>query len=175
MYAHEPHLDEGTSDAGRARTWCPHVTVASVVHDAGRFLMVEEHIGDKRLYNQPAGHLEPGESLLDAAVRETLEETGWDVALTGFLGVQQWRSPVYDDDVVRFAFCAEPLRQHPERALDEGICQALWLSRDSIAELSPQLRSPLVMLTVDTFISGRRLPLDTLTCLLDSAPGQPTP
>ncbi len=175
MYVPDTNMDATRGEDPDARIWRPHVTVASVVHDSGRFLMVEEEIRGQRLYNQPAGHLEPGESLLDAAVRETLEETAWEVHLTGFLGVQQWRSPVYGDDVVRFGFCAEPLRHHPDRALDDGICRAPWLTRKAIADLGSRLRSPLVMLTLDVFLAGRCLPLDALSCLLPTTAGPNAP
>lgn len=148
-------------------TWCPHVTVATVVADHdGRFLMVEEDIHGTLRYNQPAGHLEPDEALADAAVRETLEETGWEVALEHFLGVHQWFSPVHRDHVVRFGFSARAVRHHPDRELDDGICRALWMPRDDIAALGGRLRSPLVLASIDDWLGGRRLPLDALQSLL---------
>ncbi len=150
--------------------WCPHVTVATVVADAnGRFLMVEEDIHGALRYNQPAGHLEPNESLAEAAVRETLEETGWEVEVEHFLGVHQWWSPVHHDHVVRFGFAARRIGHHPERELDTGICQALWMHRDNIAALGDRLRSPLVLASIDDWLGGRRLPLDTVKSLLPAA------
>lgn len=142
--------------------WLPHVTVATVVVRDGRFLLVEEEVGGRRVLNQPAGHLDAGESLQQAAVRETLEETGWTVALTHFLGVQQWSAgPLH---FVRFAFAADALRHEPARALDHGIIGPRWLSRDEVAA-APNLRSALVLATIDQWLSGRRLPLDCLQWL----------
>lgn len=141
--------------------WRPHVTVATVVPRADRFLLVEEDVRGRIVLNQPAGHLEPDESLHDAAVRETLEETGWEVALTCLLGVQQWQAPS-GRQFVRFTFGADALRHHPERALDDGILQALWLSRDEILAATARLRSPMVLASVDDWLGGRHLPLDSV-------------
>ena len=154
------------SAAARAEVWCPHVTVATVVADADRFLMVEEDIRGARLYNQPAGHLEPNESLTDAARREALEETGWEIELDHFIGAQQWFSPVHDHHIVRFAFAGHALRQHPERTLDEGVLRALWMTYAEIVAVRASLRSPLVLATLDDWLAGQRLPLTTLRTLL---------
>lgn len=153
--------------------WCPHVTVATVVADGDRFLMVEELIRGETLYNQPAGHLEPGESLADAACRETLEETGWEVELQHLVGVHQWWSPLHDDHVIRFSFAARTARHHADRPLDEGIQRALWLTREQIQALDGQLRSPLVMLSIDAWLGGQRLPLSALDSLLPTAGTKP--
>ncbi|HEY3522000.1 MAG TPA: NUDIX hydrolase [Rhodanobacteraceae bacterium] len=139
--------------------WRPHVTVACVVHQRGRFLMVEEDVRGQVLFNQPAGHLEPGESLLQAACRETLEETGWEVEPQAFIGVRQYLSPEHDAHIVRFAFAAQPLRHHPDRPLDHGVLRAHWLEYDGIAELGQRLRSPLVLATLDDWLAGARWPL----------------
>lgn len=149
--------------------WCPHVTVACVVADGNRFLMVEEDIRGTRQFNQPAGHLDPGESLAAAALRETLEEAGWDVELDCFIGVQQWHSPVHGEQIVRFAFGAHPLAHHPERTLDAGIVRAVWLPYSEIAALGDRLRSPLVLATLDDWLAGQRLPLTALRSLLPAA------
>lgn len=159
-------MDELTAPAVPASIWCPHVTVACVISDGDRFLMVEEDIRGSRQFNQPAGHLEPEEALAEAAVRETLEETGWDVALDHFIGVQQWLSPVHAHHIVRFAFAGHPLAHHPERELDTGIVRALWMSYAEIAAAGARLRSPLVLGTLDDWLAGQRLPLSTLRSLL---------
>jgi len=137
------------------------VTVATVVSRAGQLLLVEEDKGGRRVLNQPAGHLDPGETLLQAAVRETREETGWDVRLTGFIGSYQWTA---DDGTpfLRFAFEAEPLQHHPEQALDAGIVQALWLTPSVLQADMARLRSPLVWHTVSDWLAGQRFPLSML-------------
>jgi ADP-ribose pyrophosphatase YjhB (NUDIX family) len=148
--------------------WRPHVTVATVVPRDGLFLLVEEDVRGRIVLNQPAGHLEPDESLQTAAVRETREETGWEVALTCLLGVQQWHSPS-GRQFVRFTFGADALRHDPAQPLDAGILRALWLSRDEIVSAGPRLRSPMVLASVDDWIDGRRLPLDTIRQLATPA------
>ncbi|HEX7768771.1 MAG TPA: NUDIX hydrolase [Dokdonella sp.] len=144
--------------------WRPHVTVATVVPDAGRFLLVEEDVRGRIVLNQPAGHLDPDESLHAAALRETLEETGWEVRLTCLLGVQQWSSSA-QRQFVRFTFAAEPVRHDAARTLDHGILRALWLSRDEVAAAGDRLRSPMVLASIDDWLAGRRLPLDAIRSL----------
>lgn len=143
--------------------WRPHVTVACVVADGDRYLMVEEEVSGRLVYNQPAGHLDDGESLLAAAIRETLEETGWTVTLQHLIGVHQWRSTEHGDAVIRFSFAARAMSHDPARPLDTGIRRALWLTRAEIAALGDHLRSPLVLLSIDAWLAGQRLPLDTLS------------
>ncbi|MGB3392819.1 MAG: NUDIX hydrolase [Stenotrophomonas sp.] len=140
--------------------WAPHVTVATVVSRAGQLLLVEEEKAGQRVLNQPAGHLEPGESLVEAAVRETLEETGWEVQPTAFIGSYQWTAP-NGTPFLRFAFAAEPVRQHA-RELDVGIVQALWLTPAAIQADMARLRSPLVWQTVSDWLAGQRYPLSLL-------------
>ena len=162
------------SDSPTPRTvWCPHVTVACVVADGDRYLMVEEEACGRLAYNQPAGHLEDGESLTAAALRETLEETGWTVELQHLIGVQQWRSTEHGDGVVRFSFAARALSHDPDRPLDTGIRRALWLTRTEIAALGDRLRSPLVLLSIDAWLAGQRLPLQTLAYLPGNPPDTP--
>lgn len=157
-----------------APIWCPHVTVASLVADGeGRFLMVEETVNGAICFNQPAGHLEPGESLANAAVRECLEETGWAIELEHLVGVHQWFSPHHGDHVVRFSFAGRALQHDAGRALDDGIVGPLWLRRNQIAALGERLRSPLVMRSIDAWLQGQRLPLAAVESLLGE-PGVPT-
>ena len=140
--------------------WEPHVTVAVVVERDGRFLVVEEEAELGRVvYSQPAGHVEMGETLEQAAVREALEETGWDVAITGFLGLYVY-TPPFDRDITyyRACFLADAQHHHAGRALDDGILRAVWLTRDELAA-SGRLRSPLVLKCVEDAGAGIRYPL----------------
>jgi ADP-ribose pyrophosphatase YjhB (NUDIX family) len=147
------------------RFWQPDVTVATVVIREGRLLVVEEEVGGKRVLNQPAGHLEPDEAIVDAAVRETLEETGWTVRLTGFVGAYQWQAPETGRSYLRLAFTAEPVSHDATRPLDAGIVQALWLTPTELRERSEQHRSPLVWRVVADALAGRRLPLEAVSAL----------
>src|SRR5690606_9112994 len=110
--------------------------------------------------NQPAGHLEPDESLLEAALRETREETGWDVRLTAFVGAYQWKVPETGTHYLRFAFAAEPVAHDPARALDEGMGRGLGVAPAALRAASARHRSPLVWRVVADFLAGRRHPLD---------------
>ena len=144
------------------RFWQPDVTVATVVVDGGRLLCVEEQADGRLVLNQPAGHLEPDEALVDAAVRETLEETGWDVRVTGFVGAYQWKAPETGRHYLRMAFAAEPLRHDPARTLDAGIVRALWLSPEELRQAQARHRSPLVWRVVEDYLAGQRWPLHLL-------------
>jgi 8-oxo-dGTP pyrophosphatase MutT (NUDIX family) len=148
------------------RFWQPDVTVATVVVRDGRLLLVEESVGGRLVLNQPAGHLEPDESLVDAALRETLEETGWQVQLTAFIGAYQWKAPDQAGrdgrHYLRFAFAAEPECHDAARPLDEGIVQALWMTPAELLESRPRHRSPLVWQAVADYLGGRRHPVSML-------------
>lgn len=143
-------------------TWAPHVTVATVVEREGRFLLVYEHAEGQRVYNQPAGHLEPGESLLEAAVRETLEETRWRVKPTALIGIDLYLAPANGVTYLRHTFAAEALAECPEQPLDEDIIEPCWLSREELLARRAQWRSPLVMQAVDDYLSGNQYPLELL-------------
>lgn len=154
-----------TASITPAEIWRPHVTVACVVADGERYLMVEEEVNGRLAYNQPAGHLDDGESLTAAALRETLEETGWTVELQHLIGVHQWRSTEHGDAVIRFSFAARALSHDPDRPLDTDIRRALWLTRAEIAALGDRLRSPMILQSIDLWLGGQRLPLETLSRL----------
>jgi 8-oxo-dGTP pyrophosphatase MutT (NUDIX family) len=145
-------------NAVQDQRWAPHVTVATVVVRDGQLLLVEESIEGRAVLNQPAGHLEPGESLAAAALRETLEETGWTVALTAFIGTYQWTAPD-GTPFLRFAYAAEPLSHDPGRPLDTGILRALWLDPVALQAQAARLRSPLVWEVVADYLAGQRHPL----------------
>jgi ADP-ribose pyrophosphatase YjhB (NUDIX family) len=159
------------SDHSTNGVWRPRVTVACVVTDGDRYLMVEEEANGRLAYNQPAGHLDDHESLHHAAVRETREETGWTVELTHLVGVHQWRSSEHGEVIVRFTFAARPLQHDPEQPLDTGVRRALWLTRGEIAELGERLRSPMVLMTIDDWLAGQRLPLSVVANLMPGGAG----
>lgn len=139
----------------------PDVTVATVICRDQRFLLVEETVRGMRVLNQPAGHLEADESLIDAARRETLEETAWEIEPVAYLGTYQWTA-ADGSAFLRFAFVAEATMHHPQRALDVGIEQTVWMTRDEIAAAHERLRSPLVLRVIDDYLAGIRLPLSAL-------------
>lgn len=147
----------------------PAVTVATLVERQGRYLIVEEWAEGRRVLNQPAGHLEPGEDPLDAAVRETLEETGWRVQPEFLVGVYLWEHPSRAHSYLRLAFGARALGHDPDRPLDEGIIQPLWLTPEEIAARRADWRSPLLLRCVEDAARGQRYPLDLLTVLLASS------
>ncbi|MFC3606751.1 NUDIX hydrolase [Stutzerimonas tarimensis] len=140
----------------------PHVTVATVVEDQGRFLLVEEYADGKRVLNQPAGHLEANESLLQAALRETLEETGWEVELTGVTGIYLYTAPSNGVTYQRVCFAARPLRHRPELALDDGIIGPQWLSREELDARREQWRSELVPRCIDDYLAHGGGPLSLI-------------
>ncbi|MGE7956045.1 NUDIX hydrolase [Pseudomonas sp. NPDC089530] len=135
--------------------WQPHITVATIVEDQGRFLFVEEFQGDQPVFNQPAGHLDADESLLQAAIRETLEETGWDIELTGVVGIYLYTAPSNGVTYQRVCFAGKPLRHHPDLQLDDGIIGPRWLSRDELLALRPQWRSELIIQCLDDYLAGQ--------------------
>jgi 8-oxo-dGTP pyrophosphatase MutT (NUDIX family) len=142
--------------------WKPNVTVAAVVERDGRFLLIEEETTDGIRLNQPAGHLDPGETPLQGAVRETLEETARGFSASALLGVYMARTRAGDGEPVtylRFAFIGTVGEEDPARTLDHGILRALWLSADEIRARQPEHRSPLVQKCVDDYLAGQRFPL----------------
>lgn len=143
-------------------TWKPHATVAAIVEDhRGRFLLVEEHISGQIVFNQPAGHIEEGEAITEAARRETLEETGWEVEPEAFLGMYRYIAPANGVTYFRFCFAARPVR-HVTDQLDDDIMAAHWLTLDEIRDLGRRLRSPMVLDCILDYRDGRRFPLDII-------------
>ncbi len=140
----------------------PHVTVATVVEDQGRFLLVEEVADGRAVFNQPAGHLEADESLTQAALRETLEETGWDVELTAVTGIYLYTAPSNGVTYQRVCFAARPLRQRQNHLLDEGIIGPRWLTREELAAQPERWRSELVLRCIDDYLAKERYPLELI-------------
>mgnify|MGYP001253785801 CR=1 FL=1 len=144
------------------RTWKPNVTVAAVVERDGRFLLVEEETVDGLRFNQPAGHLEQGESLIEAAVREMLEETAHGFTPHALVGIYQWPRPDGEITYLRFAFCGEAGVCDPARKLDDGIVRATWMTLEEIGEARERHRSPLVLQCIEDYLAGRRFGLELL-------------
>ena len=143
-------------------SWAPHVTVATIVERDNRFLMVYEEADGQKVYNQPAGHLEPNETLQTAALRETLEETGWTVSLTGVVGVNLYTAPSNGITYCRTTFIAHAISHNPTLPLDTGIIETVWLSHAELVERKDQLRSPMTLQIIEEYLAGRRFPLDVV-------------
>jgi len=141
----------------------PVTTVATVVERNGTFLVLEEQTSAGVRINQPAGHLEAGETLVAAAIRETLEETGYHVTPAGLVGIYRWQAPVTGATFIRFAYAATVVSHDRHRTLDDGILRAFWLSYDELTASRDRHRSPLVLRCVDDFRAGLKLPLDFVT------------
>jgi len=143
--------------------WKPNVTVAAILEQDGKFLLVEEHTSQGLLFNQPAGHLEANESLLAAVVRETLEESAYDFEPQYLVGIYRWHATASDTTYLRFAFAGRLLAHHPERALDEGIVRAAWMTLEEIRATQARHRSPLILRCVEDHLAGKRYPLELIT------------
>jgi ADP-ribose pyrophosphatase YjhB (NUDIX family) len=137
----------------------PHITVATVVERAGKFLMVKEKSGGRLVYNQPAGHVELNESLLDAAIRETLEETAWRVNLEQLLGIYQYTSPENGITYIRHCFIAKAIEPRTGRNLDKDITEAVWVSLEGLEQRESEMRSPLVLEVIRDYLKGIGYPL----------------
>ncbi len=145
--------------------WKPNVTVAAVIAQNGRFLLVEEETPDGLRLNNPAGHLDCGESLEKACIRETLEETAYHFQPTALIGIylsRQFDHQGQDITYLRFAFAGELGIFEPERTLDTGIVRTLWLSADEIRANAARHRSPLVVRCMEDYLSGRRYPTNLI-------------
>jgi len=142
--------------------WRPSVTVAAVIERGGRFLLVEERIEGRLVLNQPAGHLDPGESLPAACKREVLEETAHRFEPTGLVGIYRWHYAAQDVTFLRFCFSGE-IKGVEDRALDKEIVALHWLTPAELRNRAAQHRSPLVQKCVDDFVAGRHFPLDVLS------------
>ncbi|WP_017776997.1 NUDIX hydrolase [Paraburkholderia kururiensis] len=143
--------------------WAPHVTVAAIVERGGRFLLVEEHTSQGLRLNQPAGHLEAGESLVDAVIRETLEETAHLFVPQALVGVYMTHFGQPHESgatYLRFTFCGTAGEALADRALDADIVRTLWMSADELRAAGERHRTPLVMRCIDDYLAGRRVPLD---------------
>jgi 8-oxo-dGTP pyrophosphatase MutT (NUDIX family) len=143
-------------------SWRPDITVAAIVETDGRFLLVEERIRGQRVYNQPAGHVEAGEALLAAVVRETFEETAWRFEPEWFLGVYPWRGAHSRRSTLRFAFAGRVHSHEPARSLDAPVIATHWLTREELQSPRLVLRTPLVLRCIDDYLAGHHLPLSAI-------------
>jgi len=142
--------------------WKPHVTVAAVIELDGKFLLVEEQTEDGPMFNQPAGHWEQGETLLQGVIREAREETAYSFVPEHLLGIYTWKHPRKDITYLRFAFTGQVVDHDPLQNLDTGIIRAAWLTREEILSSQTRHRSPLIRQCVEDHLGGRRFPLDLI-------------
>ena len=144
----------------------PDLTVAAIVEREGEFLMVEERVNNRMVFNQPAGHVERGEQIIDAVIRETLEESAWTFHPDALVGIYFWEQPERNRAFLRFAFSGTVSEHDPSRVLDRGIERALWMSPEQLRIRASRLRSPMVLRCIEDYQAGRRFPLDVLRGLL---------
>jgi 8-oxo-dGTP pyrophosphatase MutT (NUDIX family) len=147
----------------------PDLTVAAIVERDGQFLLVEERVSNRMVFNQPAGHVEKGEQFIDAVVRETLEETAWTFHPEALVGIYLWEQPGQPRSFLRAAFCGRVSGHDPVRRLDRGIERAVWLTREQIVARSARLRSPMVLGCIDDYLDGVRYPLDVIKHVVKDA------
>jgi len=143
--------------------WKPNVTVAAIVEHDGKFLLVEEEAGGQIVLNQPAGHWEQDETLLQGATREALEETGYDFRPSALVGIYRWPHPKREITYLRFAFAGTVTGFDPQRRLDEGILRAVWLTPEEVRRDAARHRSPLVLRCIEDYLAGKRYPLELIT------------
>ena len=146
--------------------WKPNVTVAAVIERDGKFLLVEENPDEGVRYNQPAGHWEPGETLVAGTAREVLEETAHLFSPQWLQGIYSWHHPRKDITYLRFAYGGTLDGFDPQRELDDGIIRTVWLSPEEIRACAESHRSPLILLCVEDYLAGRRYPLELVTHLI---------
>lgn len=145
--------------------WKPNTTVAAIIEQDGRFLMVEENTTEGVRINQPAGHLDEGETILEGVTRETLEETAHDFTPTALLGIYLWQRPAKDITYLRFAFVGKIGAHHPELSLDDGIIRAVWMTIEELRASRAIHRSPQVLKCIEDYLAGQRFPLTVLSHL----------
>lgn len=141
--------------------WTPHATVATVIEHDGKYLLVKENKPEGIVYNQPAGHIEAGESISEAAIRETLEETRWEASLDHLIGIYVYTAPINGVTYHRYCFAASPVQHNAGLNLDDDIIDAEWLSWEEVCN-ADNLRSPLVKKCIEDYRAGKRYPLNLI-------------
>ncbi|MGB7816494.1 MAG: NUDIX hydrolase [Methylotenera sp.] len=149
----------------KKQPWKPNTTVAAIIEQNGKFLLVEENTDRGNRFNQPAGHLEDGETLLQAVIRETMEESAYEFTPEALLGVYHWKHPHNDTTYLRFAFIGKVGVNYPMQELDDGIVQAVWMDIDEIRDKAGLMRSPQVLTCIEDYLAGKRYPLEAVTHL----------
>lgn len=147
--------------------WKPHVTVAAVIEQHNKFLLVEEETSNGLAFNQPAGHLEEGEDIISAVKREVIEETAWQFEPEHIIAIQLWRKTPHLPSFLRICFSGLVHSHDENQSLDVGIIRTHWLNREQIAEKKLSLRSPLVLKSVDAYLANEFYPLSLLKSFLD--------
>ncbi|MCH9849313.1 MAG: NUDIX hydrolase [Betaproteobacteria bacterium] len=145
--------------------WKPNATVAAIVEQNGLFLLVEEETSRGIRFNQPAGHLEDGETIVNAVIRETLEETAYEFTPGALLGIYHWKHEHNETTYLRFAFIGSVSKHYPEQVLDDGIIRAVWMSIDEIREKQALMRSDQVLTCFEDYLAGKQYPLAAITHL----------
>lgn len=145
--------------------WKPHTTVAAIIEQDGRFLLVEEETDRGNRFNQPAGHLEDNESILEAVIRETWEETAYQFQPTALLGIYHWKHAHNQTTYLRFAYIGHVTKHEPELKLDDGIIRTVWMTIEEMRAQAANMRSPQVLICVEDYLKGRRYPLNVVTHL----------
>ena len=143
--------------------WKPNTTVAAIVEQNGKFLLVEETTDRGNRYNQPAGHLEDNETIIQAVIRETMEEAAYEFTPEFLLGIYHWKHQHNDTTYLRFAFIGKVGLHYPLQELDDGIVQAVWMSIDEIRDKKNLMRSPQVLMCFEDYLAGKRYPLQVIT------------
>jgi 8-oxo-dGTP pyrophosphatase MutT (NUDIX family) len=143
----------------------PNTTVAAIIEQNGKFLLVEEKTERGHRYNQPAGHLEDNESLIQAVIRETLEEAAYEFKPEALLGVYHWKQPNGESTYLRFAFIGKAGRHFPMQELDDGIIRSVWMDIIEMRDKASLMRSPQVLTCVEDYLAGKRFPLEVVTHL----------
>lgn len=145
--------------------WKPNVTVAAMIERDGLFLLVEEKTDRGNRFNQPAGHLEDNETLLQAVIRETMEESAYEFLPEALLGIYHWKHSHNDTTYLRFAYIGQVGEHYAQQALDDGIIRAVWMSVDEMRANAHLMRSPQVLTCVEDYLAGKRFPLESITHL----------